>query len=58
MISFMILVVPPGLLRMAGPGPVPVPAIDRGPRYTARRHVGTADHRAPVDGRNENYLLG
>ena len=48
---------PPGLLRMPGPGPVAVPAIDGTWQDPARRHIGTADHRAPVDGRNENYLL-
>jgi len=48
---------PPGLLRVPRPGPVPVPAVDRARRDAAGRHVGAADHRAPVDRRNRSYLL-
>jgi hypothetical protein len=48
---------PACFLRMPGSGPVAIPAIDRGLRDPARRHVGTADHRAPVNGRNGSYLL-
>ena len=43
--------------RMARPGPLPVPAVDRALGDTSRRHVGAADDRAPVDRRNEHYLL-
>jgi integrase len=48
---------PPGLLRVPGPGAVPVPAADRAHRDAADCHVGAADHRAPVDRRNRSYLL-
>jgi hypothetical protein len=48
---------PACLLRVPGPGAVAVPAVDSARRDPARRHVRAADHQAPVDGRNGNYLL-
>ena len=42
---------------MHSPGPVGDPAIHCGARNTARRDVGAADHRTPIDRRNRDYLL-
>jgi hypothetical protein len=49
---------PARLLRVPRPGPVPVPAAGRHRRDAAPLHVSAADHRAPVDRRNRNYLPG